>query len=239
MGKPIWATTITLHNYRSRKVHETVNGVNPSSGFRDMRSSKWGPICGKFLAAWQALMWHICGNCNETTICTEKHEIQNVCKTVAILGQPQWLDWKIVICEDRKTAWTKQCHNHCTLINVGGWCRISTRCAGTWWRSYWSVFPVRRWRCSMKKKAVRRKQLTFETVIQSPLPILQLLNIDELMQKRSNSSVIAVKLHLLCIKASMWRYIIWNFKLKQGFNTLSNICCPDSQTNYCTCVALF
>ena len=34
---------MTLHNYRSRQVHETLNGVNPSSGFRDMRSAKSGP----------------------------------------------------------------------------------------------------------------------------------------------------------------------------------------------------
>ena len=32
-----------LHNYRSRQVHETLNGVNPSSSFRDMRSAKSGP----------------------------------------------------------------------------------------------------------------------------------------------------------------------------------------------------
>ena len=32
-----------VHNYRSRQVHETLNGVNPSSGFRDMRSAKSGP----------------------------------------------------------------------------------------------------------------------------------------------------------------------------------------------------
>ena len=35
--------TMTLHNYRSIQVHETSNGVNPSSGFRDMRSAKSGP----------------------------------------------------------------------------------------------------------------------------------------------------------------------------------------------------
>ena len=35
--------TMTVHNYRSRQVHETLNGVNPSSGFRDMRSAKSGP----------------------------------------------------------------------------------------------------------------------------------------------------------------------------------------------------
>ena len=36
-------TTMTLHNYRSRQVHKTLNGVNPSSSFRDMRSAKSGP----------------------------------------------------------------------------------------------------------------------------------------------------------------------------------------------------
>ena len=35
--------TMTVHNYRSRQVHETLNGVNPSSGFRDMHSAKSGP----------------------------------------------------------------------------------------------------------------------------------------------------------------------------------------------------
>ena len=35
--------TMTLHNYRSRQVHETLNGVNPSSSFRDMHSAKSGP----------------------------------------------------------------------------------------------------------------------------------------------------------------------------------------------------
>ena len=34
---------MTVHNYRSRQVHETLNGINPSSGFRDMRSAKSGP----------------------------------------------------------------------------------------------------------------------------------------------------------------------------------------------------
>ena len=47
MGK--W---LTLHNYRSRQVHETLNGVNPSRGFRDMHSAKsLDPICGKFVAS--------------------------------------------------------------------------------------------------------------------------------------------------------------------------------------------
>ena len=34
---------MTVNNYRSRQVHETLNGVNPSNGFRDMRSAKSGP----------------------------------------------------------------------------------------------------------------------------------------------------------------------------------------------------
>ena len=34
---------MTLHNYRSRQVHETLNGVNPFSSFGDMRSAKSGP----------------------------------------------------------------------------------------------------------------------------------------------------------------------------------------------------
>ena len=34
---------MTVHNYRSRQVHETLNGVNPSSRFRDRRSAKSGP----------------------------------------------------------------------------------------------------------------------------------------------------------------------------------------------------
>ena len=42
--------TMTLHNYRSRQVHETSNGVNPSSGFRDMHSAKSGP---KLCQIWQ------------------------------------------------------------------------------------------------------------------------------------------------------------------------------------------
>ena len=45
--------TMALHNYRSRQVHETLNGVNPSSSFRDMRSAKSGPNL------WQ--IWQVCG----------------------------------------------------------------------------------------------------------------------------------------------------------------------------------
>ena len=35
--------TITVHNYRSKQVHETLNGVNPSCSFRDTCSAKSGP----------------------------------------------------------------------------------------------------------------------------------------------------------------------------------------------------
>ena len=44
---------MTVHNYRSRQVHETLNGVNPSSGLRDMRSAKSGSNL------WQ--IWHVFG----------------------------------------------------------------------------------------------------------------------------------------------------------------------------------
>ena len=43
---------MTLHNYRSRQVHETLNEVNPSSGFIYMYSAKYGPnLC----QIWQVL----------------------------------------------------------------------------------------------------------------------------------------------------------------------------------------
>ena len=44
---------MTLHNYRSRQVHETLNGVNPYCSFRDMRSAKSGPN------SWQ--IWQVFG----------------------------------------------------------------------------------------------------------------------------------------------------------------------------------
>ena len=51
--------TMLLHNYRSRQFHRTSNGINPSSGFRDMGSAKSGPSAAwfdKFLANGQAHM---------------------------------------------------------------------------------------------------------------------------------------------------------------------------------------
>ena len=47
--------TMTLNNYRSRQVHETLNGVNPSSSFIDMRSAKSGPN------SWH--IWQVFGPC--------------------------------------------------------------------------------------------------------------------------------------------------------------------------------
>ena len=41
-----------LHNYRTRQFHRTWNGINPSSGFRDMGSAKSGPS-----AAWFDKFW--------------------------------------------------------------------------------------------------------------------------------------------------------------------------------------
>ena len=51
--------TMMLHNYRSRQFHRTSNGINPSSGFRDMGSATSGPNAAwfdKFLANGQAHM---------------------------------------------------------------------------------------------------------------------------------------------------------------------------------------
>ena len=51
--------TMMLHNYRSRQSHRTLNGINPSSGFRDMGSAKSGPSAAwfdKFFAHGQAHM---------------------------------------------------------------------------------------------------------------------------------------------------------------------------------------
>ena len=46
MGSPYGAngpSTMTVHIYKSRQDHKTLNGLNPSSGFRDLRSAKSGP----------------------------------------------------------------------------------------------------------------------------------------------------------------------------------------------------
>ena len=51
--------TMMLHNYRSRQFHRTLNGTDPSRGFRDMGSAKSGPSAAwfdKFLANGQAHM---------------------------------------------------------------------------------------------------------------------------------------------------------------------------------------
>ena len=54
--------TMTLHNYRFRQFHRTLNDINPSGGFRDMGSAKYGPIAAwfeKFLVYGQAHMGQI------------------------------------------------------------------------------------------------------------------------------------------------------------------------------------
>ena len=51
--------SIMFINYRSRQFHRTLNGMNPSSGFRDMGSAKYGSSAAwfdKFFAYWQAHM---------------------------------------------------------------------------------------------------------------------------------------------------------------------------------------
>ena len=40
--------TMMLHNYRSRQFHITSNGINPSSGFREMAYTKSGPSAASF-----------------------------------------------------------------------------------------------------------------------------------------------------------------------------------------------
>ena len=40
--------TTMLHNYRSRQFHRTSNGINPSSGLRDMGSAKSGSSAAWF-----------------------------------------------------------------------------------------------------------------------------------------------------------------------------------------------
>ena len=40
--------TIMLHNYRSRQFHSTSNGMNLSSGLRDMGSAQSGPSAARF-----------------------------------------------------------------------------------------------------------------------------------------------------------------------------------------------
>ena len=54
--------TMAVHNYRSRQVHETLNGANPSSSFRDMRSAKSGPN-----------LWQIALSLSHSTTNTEIH----------------------------------------------------------------------------------------------------------------------------------------------------------------------
>ena len=56
----IWLwKTMMLQKYRSRQFHRTLNGINPSCGFRDMGSTKSDPSAAwfdKLLAHGQALM---------------------------------------------------------------------------------------------------------------------------------------------------------------------------------------
>ena len=44
--------TIMLHNYRSWQFHITMNGINPSNGFRDMAFTKSGPSAASFVKFW-------------------------------------------------------------------------------------------------------------------------------------------------------------------------------------------
>ena len=51
--------TMMLHNYWFKQFHRILNGINPSSGFKDMGSTKSGPSAAwfdKFLAHGQTHM---------------------------------------------------------------------------------------------------------------------------------------------------------------------------------------
>ena len=57
--------TMMLHDYRSRQFYRTLNGINPSSGFRDMGSAKSHPSAAsfdKFFAQGQAHMGQMANN---------------------------------------------------------------------------------------------------------------------------------------------------------------------------------
>ena len=75
MGKPIWgkwANNYDVAQLQSRQVHETLNGVNPSSSFRDMRSAKSGPNLWQI---WQAFgPWASPYGANEQMIMTRAAE---------------------------------------------------------------------------------------------------------------------------------------------------------------------
>ena len=55
LGKPIWGNgqiTTTVHNYKSRQVHKTLSGLNPSSGFRDLRSASLAQFVPNLTSFW-------------------------------------------------------------------------------------------------------------------------------------------------------------------------------------------
>ena len=76
MGK--W---LTLHNYRSRQVHKTLNGVNPSSSFRDMRSAKSGPNLWQI---WQVFgLWaSLCGANGQMTMTVHNYRPRQFHRTL-------------------------------------------------------------------------------------------------------------------------------------------------------------
>ena len=88
--------TMMLHNYRSRQFHRTSNGINPSSGLKDMGSAKSVPSAAwfdKFLAHGQAHMGQMgkwpwqCTNAgldNSTELRMEK-----ICQAVTEIWVPQ------------------------------------------------------------------------------------------------------------------------------------------------------
>ena len=81
--------TMTLHNYRSRQVHETLNGVNPASNFRDMRSAKSGPNLWQVVGPWGK--WGKWPQQCTTSSLDNSTELwmEKICQAVIEIGVPQ------------------------------------------------------------------------------------------------------------------------------------------------------
>ena len=60
MGKPIWGKWVNNYDVAQLQVYWTLNGVNPSSSFRDIRSGKAGPNLWKIwqvFGPWASPYW--------------------------------------------------------------------------------------------------------------------------------------------------------------------------------------
>ena len=104
------------HDYKSRQVHKTLNGVNPSSGFRDMHSAKSGPnlcqiweVFGPWASPyWQIVKWPWC--CTTTGLENSiELWMEKIHREVTEIWVPQV--WQLPVCL-RAQAVTIQCCGH-------------------------------------------------------------------------------------------------------------------------------